>query len=290
MATFVSFTEQAAPAATFDEARLAPAYEIVEREIAGPQAPGAVLALARREGTISVRAFGRARWEPEDVPARPDTIYGLASITKPIVAAAVMQQVERGKFLLDDSVDRHIPEFGAGGKSPITVRHLLTHTSGLDDAWVMERFRHEPERVRTWEAQVRTICDAPVVSPAGRLYSYSNSPFTILAELVRRFSGLPIDDYLRQHVFDPLGMPNTSFCPPEESQHRVAWVAAATWPDVPGDASGPPGPFPRDLRVPRPSGGLKSTAADLVAFGRACLRSLRGEREQGAALLTRAGM
>src|SRR5581483_6226159 len=104
-----------------DEERLASAFEILELDIAGPEAPSALLALARREGPIALGVFGRARWVGSDVPARADTIYLLASITKPITATALMQQVERGKVLLDDPVVKHIPEFGARGKSRVTV-------------------------------------------------------------------------------------------------------------------------------------------------------------------------
>lgn len=272
-----------------DEERLAPAFEILEREIAGPEAPSALLALARREGPIALRVFGRARWEPSDVPARADTIYLLASITKPITATALMQQVERGKVLLDDPVVKHIPEFGARGKSRVTVRQLLTHTSGLDEAWVRERRQQAPEKYDTWEARVALICEAPLAFVPGTEYAYCNPPFTILAEIVRRHTGLYLEAYLREHVFGPLGMRDTTFDPRPEQEERVAAVAASTWPAPPPEE----GPYGMRLdalihsfrRVPEPAGGLWSTAADLIAFGRAYLYGLAGRRYNGTCIL-----
>lgn len=125
-----------------DEARLAPAYELLEREAVPAQSPSAVLAVARREGPATIRAFGLARWDPEEVPADADTIYALASITKPFVALAAVQLAERGELTLDDRLVRYLPEFAAAGapheradRERITLRHLLTHTSGPNADW-----------------------------------------------------------------------------------------------------------------------------------------------------------
>jgi CubicO group peptidase (beta-lactamase class C family) len=203
-----------------------------------------------------------------------------------------MQQVERGRLLLDDPVTRHLPEFGANGKERITVRHLLTHTSGLDQDWVNQRVQEDPGRAQHWEAQVRTVCEAPLVSAPGTRYAYCNPPFTILAELVRLASGLPIDAYLQAHVFQPLGMVDTAFFAAALPADRIAAVATAGWPEArePRSATNPL--FAPDSRIPRPAGGLYSTAADLVAFGRACLASLDGSGESAATppLLTPAAM
>lgn len=285
-ATRHSPKEPLAPA--LDEARLAPAYAVVEREIAADRIPGAVLAVARDHGPVVTRAFGQARWTPEAVPARADTIFSIASISKPIVTTAVLQQVDQGRLLLDDPVVRHIPEFGAQAKEGITVRHLLTHTSGLDEGWVMQHLRDDRPRASTWEGQVSTICEAPLAFPPGSLYRYTNPSFTILGELVRRHSGLGIEAYLAAHVLGPLGMADTSFFPPPAVDARRASVAPANWPEGRAEQPGAMGAWAEALHVPRPSGGLRSTAGDLIAFGRACLHTFHGRRFMGRRLLSQA--
>jgi CubicO group peptidase (beta-lactamase class C family) len=233
----------------------------------------------------------RVRSRYVSLAGHADTIYLLASITKPITATALMQQVERGKVLLDDPVVKHIPEFGARGKSRVTVRQLLTHTSGLDEAWVRERRQQAPEKYDTWEARVALICEAPLAFVPGTEYAYCNPPFTVLAEIVRRHTGLYLEAYLREHVFGPLGMRDTTFDPRPEQEERVAAVAASTWPAPPPEE----GPYGMRLdalihsfrRVPEPAGGLWSTAADLIAFGRAYLYGLAGRRYNGTCIMIR---
>ncbi|HEU5314756.1 MAG TPA: serine hydrolase domain-containing protein [Chloroflexota bacterium] len=268
---------------------------ILGRDVAGAQTPGAVLAVARRSGPVRTRAFGLARWEPDEAPVRDDTIFALASVTKSLVAVAVLQQVERGTLLLDDPAVVHVPEFHAGEprKASVTVRHLLAHTSGLDEEWVNARYRDDPERTRTWDAQVAVLCAAPLVFAPGERFAYANANTSVLAEIVRRCSGLMIDTYLERHVFAPLGMADTSFFPQDASPERVADVAPRGWPAQRRPRATINSVFPADLRVPRPSGGLYSTAADLVTLGRAFLHCLRGElypAESGTVLLTRPGM
>src|SRR5205823_6626387 len=128
----------------------------------------------------------------------------------------------------------------------------------------------------------------------GTQFSYCNPPMTILSEIVRRVSGESIGAYLRQHVWGPLGMSDTSFDPAGVAGARVSEVAASTWPEP------PQAPVRYGLRldqllshfrrVPQPAGGAWSTAADLIAFGRAYLHGLQGRRYNGTRVLTRATM
>ena len=293
----VSRTPNGTPgaAAPVDAARLAVAHALIERETVPAQSPSAVLAVARHAGPASIRGFGLARWEPVGAAAPPgaDTIYALASITKPFVAVAAVQLAERGALELDDPVVRHVPEFGAGAgdRAAVTVRHLLAHTAGLGGGWVDDRVRADPQLVRTWEAFVRTTCASPLLFAPGTRSLYASANATLLAEVVRRRSGLRIDAYLRERVFAPLGMRDTGFFPQDDPRRRarVAQVASSRWPADRTPRTTINALFPADVKTPRPGGGLYASAHDLVTFGRACLRLLRGE-SVAEAPVTRAGL
>lgn len=301
------------PSAPLDEARLAAAHALIEQVVVPAQSPSAVLAVARREGPASIRGFGLARWDPEEVPAGADTVYGLASLTKPFVALAAVQLAERGRLGLDDPVARHVPEFaggasdvdghgqagygradGSGGgydRGAVTVRHLLAHTAGLDWVWEDARWLADPSVTRRWETLARTACAAPLLFAPGAAFRYAGTNYIVLAEVVRRCSGLRIDAYLREHVFAPLGMADTGFFPHDDPalRPRVAQVAIRGWPEDRTARATTNSFFPPEARVPNPGGGLRSSARDLVTFGRMCLRLLRGEQPAGAPL-TRAAL
>jgi CubicO group peptidase (beta-lactamase class C family) len=183
-----------------------------------------------------------------------DTIFPVASVTKPIVALAVMQLAEAGRLLLNDPVARVIPEFGQQGKDQITVWHLLTHTSGLPDD-MDELFTQRAPAA----AFLHAACGRGVRFAPGSHYEYCNVAFVVLGELIARLSGQPYPDYLRDHIFAPAGMASTSFDPADRER-----TAAVVFEGGPEEEA-----YFRTLAAPY--GGLWTTANDLLAFGRALL-------------------
>jgi len=144
---------------SIDPTRLQRAVAVAEDAVRSGPYPSAVIAVANAEATILTHAVSH----PERAPAREDSIFLLASITKPIVATAIMRLVEEGRLLLSDPIVRHIPEFETFGKGSVTAWHLLTHTSGLDESpwWrelMFERRASSGRRCYAAEWPARIIC------------------------------------------------------------------------------------------------------------------------------------
>lgn len=161
----------------------------------------AAASLEVRQGEFRLaRAFGAA--------PGPETPFLLASITKPMTAAGVMVLVDRGEVRLEDPVRRFIPEFSGGDRPMVTVRHLLTHTSGLPDMLPQNealRKRHAPLR-----DFVAAACRTPLLFRPGDRVSYQSMGILLAAEIAQRVTRAPFRDYMRKHVFLPLGMRQTS--------------------------------------------------------------------------------
>ncbi|HXJ34066.1 MAG TPA: serine hydrolase [Candidatus Eisenbacteria bacterium] len=182
---------------------------IVEDEIAAGRIPGAVVVVGRDGAVVYRRAFGRRTASPVR-PMTLDTIFDLASLTKVMATTpAVLQLVEQGRIGIDEPAATYWPEFAANGKRSITIRHLLTHYSGLrPDLSTRPDWRGYPAGLR------RIVAERPV-APPGRSFLYSDTNFAALGEIVRRVSGEPLDVYCARHVFQPLGLHDTGFRPAE---------------------------------------------------------------------------
>lgn len=190
-----------------------------------PRFSGASLLVASKGRIAYEHADGYAlRWKnateqlPEDqwVPARQDTIYDLASISKLFTATAVMQLVERGQLSLEDTVASHLPRFGVNGKEQVTIQHLLTHVGGL------------PAFINLWQAypDVPSRIDAaltvkPTAAP-GTKYVYSDLGLIALGQVVEVISGQGLDTFVRENITAPLGMTETMYNPPAELLDRIA--------------------------------------------------------------------
>jgi CubicO group peptidase (beta-lactamase class C family) len=153
---------------------------IVEEAIARDEIPGAVLLVGHEGKVIHRKAYGARAVLPQREAMTVDTIFDLASLTKPLAtASSLMVLLERGAVRLDDPVARYIPEFAAHGKEQVTVRQLLTHTGGL---------RPVPRLPQGWsgsDAVLRAIYDDSLVWPPGLRFLYSDTGFIVLGELVR---------------------------------------------------------------------------------------------------------
>jgi CubicO group peptidase (beta-lactamase class C family) len=221
--------------------RLDAAVALLERAAASGDLAAAVLEVSA-PGHHLLRAFGRAR---------PETVFLLASITKPMTAAAVMALVERKQLGLDDPVQKHLPEFHSGA---VTVRHLLTHTSGLPDMLpdnLELRRRHAP-----LAAFVAEACQAPLLFRPGSEVRYQSMGFLLAAEIAQRLTHTPFRDHLRRALLAPLEMKDTSL---GLGGRRLEDTALC---QVPDDPAGWNSPYWRDLGSPW--GGAHGTAADLT--------------------------
>jgi uncharacterized protein YbbC (DUF1343 family) len=191
--------------------------DLVEEAIREGHLPGAVILVGQNEQILYRKAFGHRALVPDIEPMTVDTVFDLASLTK--VAAtttSIMQLVEAGRISLEDPVTRYIPQFKRHGKSKITVRHLLTHMSGLRPGFNPAR------RWKGYSAAIEQIVDdVPVTKPAEGIV-YSDLNFILLGEIVRRVSGMSLDQFANEHVFKPLGMRDTMYNPAANMKSRIA--------------------------------------------------------------------
>lgn len=190
-----------------DSARFAEIDGAIEAVIRDQRMPGAVLHLERKGGRYQ-RAYGQLSYEPGAAPVTLDTVFDAASLSKVIsTAPSVMLLAEQGKLGLDARLSDYFPECAGGGKDAITIRHLLTHSSGLPaglpatPAW------------RGDEAAHALACAQAVTHAPGTVFRYSDINYILLGQLVRRVSGVPLDEFAQRHIFAPLKMRDTGYLP-----------------------------------------------------------------------------
>jgi CubicO group peptidase (beta-lactamase class C family) len=266
--------------------RWAPLARVIEAGIAERAFPGAVVAIGRRDTVLYLRAFGQMTYgedgsegskgskgsEVSVVSTR--TVYDLASLTKVVgLTTAIMMLVDEGKVDLDAPVSRYVPEFGATHDSTITVRRLLTHSSGLP-AW-----RPMYQTARDRRGMFALAEAEPLEYPTGTRMVYSDLGAITLTDMVERITGQRIDRFLEARLFRPLGMRDTRYGPPRSWRSRIAPTEVdTTWRHrlVHGEV--------HDENAAKMDGvsghaGLFGTAPDLVRFAQMVLA---GSGEQGA--------
>ncbi len=208
----------AAPAEVgFDPALPATLDGIVREALMAGASPGAALAVGRHGRIIHMRSYGRID-HPRDAAAVTDsTLWDLASLTKVIGTTTAVMLLERsGEIDLDRPVRDYLPEFDAADKAGITVRMLLVHTGGLEafaPLWREQRGR---------DAYLRQINARPIEAEPGTRTRYSDWDFVLLGLIVERVSGQPLDGFLRERVWQPLGMRDTQFTPDRALRNRIA--------------------------------------------------------------------
>lgn len=220
----------------------------IERAAASGDVSAAAL-LVRQGKTEVLRGFGKARG--------PGEVFLLASITKPMTAAGVMKLVERGQVSLADAVRKYIPEFRGGDRDQVTVRHLLTHTSGLPDMLpenVELRKRHAPLK-----DFVAGACKTPLLFRPGSECRYQSKGILLAAEIAERVTGQAFREFLKQELFAPLGMRQTSLGLGGRKISETALCQVAGDDDWNWNSS-----YWRDLGAPW--GGAHSTAGDVARF------------------------
>jgi uncharacterized protein YbbC (DUF1343 family)/CubicO group peptidase (beta-lactamase class C family) len=258
---------------------------LVRQAISEKKLPGAVVLIGRGDRTIYQKAIGNRALVPSTEPMTIDTIFDLASLTKVVATTtSVMMLVEEGKIRLNDRVATFIPGFERYGKADITIRHLMTHVSGL---------RPDVDLGDTWsgsETAIGIAIEEVPTAPAGDRFVYSDINYFLLGDIVRRVSGQTLDRFAHDRIFEPLGMKDTMFLPPSSLTSRIAPTEKCTplgWPCEGADMSMLRGvvhdPTARRMGGVAGHAGLFSTAADLAVF---CRMLLDGGVAHGVRILS----
>jgi serine-type D-Ala-D-Ala carboxypeptidase len=202
----------------------------------------AVIVLTARHGVIFLHeAWGKLGPEPDSPSVERDSVFGVASVSKPVTATGVMQLIENGQIGANQPLHKYLPEFQGADCEKITVRHLLTHTSGLP-------YRYEGPVL---EAGRQGLQHEP-----GTFLAYSNTGYDLLGKLVERISGKPYNDYMRQAIFEPLGMNDSTFIHQGTNRERSLRRRPGTRFDWPEEMDG----------MTQASSTLWTTALDMGIF------------------------
>ncbi len=305
-------TEAAPAAAGMSAERLARIDAMLERAIADDEVPGAVALVVRNGKIVYHKAFGTANAGGKALER--DAIFRIASQTKAITATAVMMLWEQGLFQLDDPISKYIPAFAEArvldtlyadgtyatipADRPITIRHLLTHTSGLGygvidgdprmkriyaDAGITDLFTTEDISI---EESVLKLAKLPLHHHPGERFTYSEG-LDVLGYFIEVVSGEPLDEYFRKHIFEPLGMDDTWFYLPRGKHDRLVAIQRPTdggWENYPTTFYDPDYPIKGAQRFFSGGAGLSSTARDYATF---LQMYLNGGELNGVRLLSR---
>lgn len=267
--------------------RVRVAADLAARLVAQERTPALVVLAARRGIVVLHEAHGHLTPEPGAPRVERDTIFPLASITKPIAATAVMILVEDGLLGLNRPVAEYIPEFQGEGKSSVMVHHLLTHTSGFNDEQLETYVKQnrgtlaapppvgdQPPYMHEW---LGLRYQAPLSKPPGVEMSYCDYGYRLLGEIVRRVSGQSVSEFAAKRIFEPLRMIDTSFGVRESSRSRlVRRRMEAGWAVSLGSEPGLE--TPTFQHTPWANGAAYSTAMDMAIFAQMFLdRGCRGD-------------
>jgi CubicO group peptidase (beta-lactamase class C family) len=249
-------------AEVFHAEKLAEMDAAIMAAISSNKCPGGVLWL-EHNGTAYHKAYGNRALVPEREPMTEDTIFDAASLTKVIAGTpAVMLLVERGQVTLDAPVKTYIPEFTGDGRDDVTVKELLTHTSGLPP---------DIETATDWHGQaeaVRKACAMKLQNKPGTVFKYSDINLFLTGEIVQRVSKTPLEVFVQREIYGPLKMTDTGYLPPKEKLGRIApteVVDGKPWRGVVHD------PTARHMGGVAGHAGLFITAPDLARYARMML-------------------
>jgi CubicO group peptidase (beta-lactamase class C family) len=265
------------------QAALEFADDLTRRDIV----PALAIGVVRDGGLLGPFAFGRRRLAAHSPPLDADDRFVVASLTKPVVAMAVLRLAEMGKFSLNDRVSEFLPEYDDPPKRPTTLRHLLTHTSGLPDSLptnVALRRAHAP-----LSRFVEGACAISLDFPPGRGVQYQSLGYALLGEIIARVSGKSCGEFLRDQFFEPLGMSDTSLGADAELSNaefpdRLAEIRVPKEMEGGGDWNWNSAYW---RRFGAPWGGLISTIEDLAKF---CAMMLQGGRGDNGPVLSPAAV
>lgn len=248
----------------FDPVRLAKVEEVVACGMDQGAYPGAVWLISRWGRTVQHGAMGLAMRTPEVRPMRPDTVFDIASITKPLFSLLVMSLIEEGKLHLDQPVSEILAAMRTGGKEKITVRHLLTHTSGIPGQVTQYRWCRSRDEILDMTYRL------PLIFEPGSDVFYSSQGFMILDEVIRVILGGDWEPTFRKRFLEPLQLEWTTFRPPAEWEKDCAAAEFCPWRGyvVVGQVHDENAAVMGGVAA---HAGLFSTARDLAAFGQLML-------------------
>ena len=236
---------------------------LVQSEVESGRMGAAAILVARHGRVVLRRGFGRLSPAPDAPAVGPDSVFLLASITKPVTACSLMLLVERGLVSLSDPVVHYLPDFSGGERDKVQVRDLLRHASGLPDML--------PENIELRRAHaplsefVRHTCTTPLLFSQGSAFRYQSMGILLAAQIVEQLSGERLRDFEKKEIFDPLGMKDSSL---GLGGRRISdLVNCATRPDAdPADNErfGPNSLYWRDMGCPW--GGMHSSTSDLAVL------------------------
>jgi D-alanyl-D-alanine carboxypeptidase len=230
---------------------------------------GVSVAVATGDEILLLAGYGQERLDP-DVRASPETVYETGSLTKQFTSAAILKLAEENRLHLDDSVLEHLPDY-PGEWEPITIRHLLNHTSGIE-GWSFQVPKYQEVLVRDLprDSMIRVFADQPLEFTPGTRMIYSNSGYYLLGQIIEAVSGQTYAEHLQRTIFEPLGMRESGDCAVDDMEDRAS-----------GYRPGPDGGFLPAEEFNRrwgfSAGGLCSSAEDLLTW----MRALHGGRVLG---------
>ncbi len=198
--------------------RLESIDRVIRQGIAAGGFPGAAVVVGRKGNAVWEKGFGRLDWSARSAAVDPErSIYDLASLTKVVgLTTAVMILYDEGRLRLDAPVSTYLPEFSGGDKDAVTIRHLLTHRSGLPAGRAIWSVADSPDEAR------RMVLRTTLINRPGERYVYSDLGPDVLAMVVEAITGRPMDVFLAERVFDRLGMTDTGFLPDDSLAYRIA--------------------------------------------------------------------
>ncbi|MDE0165644.1 MAG: serine hydrolase [Bryobacterales bacterium] len=239
------------------------AASILAKQLDSGPVTAASIVVARRNRIVLARGFGKLSHDAEAPRVRPDSIFLLASITKPVTGCALMILVDRGLVSLDDPVSHYLPEFQGGERARVTVRNLLSHISGLPDMLPQNR---ELRRAHSpLSGFVQGAAKTPLLYFPGSSFRYQSKGILLAAEIVERVSGKRLRDFEKEEMFEPLGMRHSALGMGDWKLEETVWVETSpnsNQADL--ERFGPNSPYWRDMG--HPWGGMHSSALDLAVL------------------------
>jgi CubicO group peptidase (beta-lactamase class C family) len=269
----------AVPQGRLDAARLPQIDAAVQEAIAAHKLPGAVVHV-EHEGAVYEQAYGKLSYEADARAVNTGTLFDAASLSKVLsTAPSLLKLAEEGRIDLDARLTDYFPECANGGKETITIRHLLTHSSGLpaglpaNPAWHGDAAAHA------------LACSQVVTHPPGTFFRYSDINYILLGQLVQKVSGMPLAEFARTRIFEPLGMRDTGYLPLRRLGNGAAALIAPTQKGKEGEGSAhgdlAPGqllqgvvhdPTARRMDGVAGSAGVFTTAHDVARYARMLLQ------------------
>jgi CubicO group peptidase (beta-lactamase class C family) len=258
----------------------------MEQMIARNEIAGAVTAVVTKDKLLHLETTGFADAAAKR-PMTPDTLFWIASMTKPVTGVAVLMLQDEGKLAVTDPVAKYLPEFAAlktpsGKPANLTLLQILTHTSGLGEASgaAAQQARTLADLVPLWLA-------APMQYEPGERWKYTQSGINAAGRVVEVVSGMTFDAFVEKRIFEPLGMKSTTFYPTDEQRARLATAYAKNRESGALEPVPPRSDFGARNRPPQGNGGLYSTAPDYARF---CQMLLNGGTFAGRRYLSEAAM